>query len=214
MVAGQGGGQERRCRNLWPTLQGSDQFAACILLPQGLTLCWQRGVHGDQDRPQFRHSPGKRRQINKASCAMYHVPPAACLAENVAKAKAANHGKPFTGGDKHRPRHARGAGGGAKKGGAGGKFIWGSMFTNGADADGVLDRNDPNYDSEEERHVVLKTQQSRLKAEVQAYKLEVRTYAQGWRHWGFRGVVCVFGLGEGGGGWQGRGGVRACGGWR
>lgn len=37
----------------------------------------------------------------------------------------------------------------------------------------MLDKNDPNYDSEEEKHNVLRTQQNLVKDEVQAYKDEV-----------------------------------------
>ncbi len=36
-----------------------------------------------------------------------------------------------------------------KKSGAGGKFTWGSMLTDGDEAAGALDRNDPNYNSGE-----------------------------------------------------------------
>lgn len=38
----------------------------------------------------------------------------------------------------------------------------------------VLDKNDPNYDSDEERAVVLRTQHQKLKEEVSAYKQQVR----------------------------------------
>lgn len=34
-----------------------------------------------------------------------------------------------------------------KKSGAGGKFTWGSMLTDGEEATGAMDRNDPNYNS-------------------------------------------------------------------
>lgn len=44
--------------------------------------------------------------------------------------------------------------GAAKKGGGGGKFTWGSMLSEAAaPVPGALDRNDPNYDSEEDAEV-------------------------------------------------------------
>lgn len=49
----------------------------------------------------------------------------------------------------------------------------------GDKAERILDKNDPNYDSEEERNVVMKTQQSKIKAEVQAYKDEVSILRHG-----------------------------------
>lgn len=52
------------------------------------------------------------------------------------------------------------------------------------DTDKALDRNDPNYDSEEERGVVL-TQQDWLKGEIQNYKHEVS------KHHKLRMVMCV-----------------------
>lgn len=47
----------------------------------------------------------------------------------------------------HLPRWA--GTGRAKKSGAGGKFTWGSMLTDGDEAGGAMDRNDPNYNSGE-----------------------------------------------------------------
>ncbi|GAX79614.1 hypothetical protein CEUSTIGMA_g7055.t1 [Chlamydomonas eustigma] len=63
-------------------------------------------------------------------------------------------------------------GGGSKKDGGSGKFTWGSIFTNGDHAERILDRNDPNYDSDEERVVVLK-QQDHVRDRVLEYKSEV-----------------------------------------
>ncbi|KAI8472184.1 MAG: armadillo-type protein [Monoraphidium minutum] len=71
--------------------------------------------------------------------------------------------------------------GAAKKGGAGGKFTWGKAGPDDGSsfvglAGGSLDRNDPNYDSEEERAVVLQSAQSnRIREEVVAYKREIAT---------------------------------------
>jgi len=62
--------------------------------------------------------------------------------------------------------------GAPKKHGGGGKYTWGTLMINGDNVDKVLNRNDPNYDSEEERGVVL-TQQDWLKGEIQNYKREV-----------------------------------------
>lgn len=46
------------------------------------------------------------------------------------------------------PLPRKGAGTGkAKKSGAGGKFTWGSMLTDGDEGSEALDRNDPNYNS-------------------------------------------------------------------
>jgi len=72
---------------------------------------------------------------------------------------------------------ARGAAGGAKepkKGGAGGKFTWGTILDGTRpDNKAAIDKNDPNYDSDEERTVVLHTQQQRIKTELQVYKEKV-----------------------------------------
>lgn len=86
-------------------------------------------------------------------------------------AKATHHAPGTHPGDK-KSKAAKGSGA-TKKGGAGGKFTWGNVLAHGEEGVSALDRRDPNYDSDEERHVVLHTQQSRIKAEVQAYKQEV-----------------------------------------
>ena len=41
-------------------------------------------------------------------------------------------------------------GGDAKKKGGGGKFTWGAVFSESADGPQALDKNDPNYDSDED----------------------------------------------------------------
>ena len=38
----------------------------------------------------------------------------------------------------------------AKKSGAGGKFTWGKLVTDGDEEGGAMDRNDPNYNSGEQ----------------------------------------------------------------
>lgn len=43
----------------------------------------------------------------------------------------------------------------------------------------VLDKNDPNYDSDEEARVVLLTEHKKLKEEVTAYKAEVGRVCRG-----------------------------------
>ncbi len=48
----------------------------------------------------------------------------------------------------------------------------------GDKAERVLDRNDPNYDSDEEREVVLQSQNQQLKEHVQSYKQTVRVQLQ------------------------------------
>ncbi|GBF95677.1 hypothetical protein Rsub_08659 [Raphidocelis subcapitata] len=71
--------------------------------------------------------------------------------------------------------------GAAKKGGAGGKFTWGKAGPDDGSSfvglvGGSLDRFDPNYDSEEERAVVLQSaHSSRIREEVVAYKKEIAT---------------------------------------
>lgn len=46
----------------------------------------------------------------------------------------------------------------------------------------ALDKNDPNWDSDEERTVVLRQEQQQLKSELQVYKEKVRA-TQGGVHW-------------------------------
>ncbi|KAG2483606.1 hypothetical protein HYH03_017548 [Edaphochlamys debaryana] len=95
-----------------------------------------------------------------------------------AKARAAANHKAAAASGERKSRSAKGPGG-AKKAGAGGKWTWGSLLTNGA-GDETLDRNDPNYDSEEdEKHVVLlRNHQAALRQEVAAYKEEVRSIVE------------------------------------
>lgn len=102
---------------------------------------------------------------------------AALDAALLAAAKAAEHaavsrGQHKASGVGDRKSRAGKGSGAAKKHGGGGKFTWGSIYTNRDTAETALDRNDPNYDSEEERGVVL-TQQDWLKGEIQSYKHEV-----------------------------------------
>eukprot|EP00879_Flechtneria_rotunda_P004521 GHRR01004776.1.p1 GENE.GHRR01004776.1~~GHRR01004776.1.p1 ORF type:complete len:295 (+),score=104.22 GHRR01004776.1:159-1043(+) len=76
-------------------------------------------------------------------------------------------------GDK-KPKNIKGSGA-TKKGGGGGKFTWGSLLE-GEEGVSALDRNDPNYDSDEERAVQLQAPNAahtRVKAQVAAYKQEV-----------------------------------------
>lgn len=101
----------------------------------------------------------------------------AALAEKQAAASKqpkGSHHAPTSGphaGDK-KPKNLKGSGA-SKKGGGGGKFTWGSLLE-GEDGVTALDRNDPNYDSDEERAAVLLqasgAAQGRLQAEVAAYK--------------------------------------------
>ena len=42
-----------------------------------------------------------------------------------------------------------------------------------------MDRDDPNYDSEEEKNIVFMEQQGKIKNEVAAYKQEVRAACAG-----------------------------------
>lgn len=46
--------------------------------------------------------------------------------------------------------------GAAKKKGGGGKFTWGQVLSEAGPAPQALDRNDPNYDSDEEPSTVLR----------------------------------------------------------
>ncbi|KAF6262938.1 armadillo-type protein [Scenedesmus sp. NREL 46B-D3] len=103
----------------------------------------------------------------------------AALAERLAagggKAAKGSHQAPGTGthaGDK-KSKSSKGSGA-TKKGGAGGKFTWGRLLE-GEEGVSALDRNDPNYDSDEERSVLMaaNTSHSRVQAEVAAYKQEV-----------------------------------------
>ncbi|KAG2437004.1 hypothetical protein HYH02_011436 [Chlamydomonas schloesseri] len=98
-------------------------------------------------------------------------------AQEQAKARAAANHKAAAASGERKSRSVKGPGG-AKKGGGGGKYTWGSLLTTGAEDE--LDRNDPNYDSEEdEKHVVLmRNHQAALKQEVVAYKEAVRTLVE------------------------------------
>jgi hypothetical protein len=64
--------------------------------------------------------------------------------------------------------------GAVKKGGGGGKFTWGSALTDSYDAP-ALDSHDPNYDSDEDRAVVYETKHDQFKADVEAFKQQVRS---------------------------------------
>mmetsp|Transcript_37781 Transcript_37781/g.95570 ORF Transcript_37781/g.95570 Transcript_37781/m.95570 type:complete len:712 (-) Transcript_37781:372-2507(-) len=94
--------------------------------------------------------------------------------ENAQKAREHGHHKSCSADRK--PRHSgkvHGGTGGPKKAGGGGRFTWGSIMTDGEKQPGAMDKNDPNYDSEEEKHNVLRSQHQKLKDEVTAYKDEV-----------------------------------------
>lgn len=61
-----------------------------------------------------------------------------------------------------------------------------NAYITGAKADRAIDRRDPNYDSDEERGVVMSTQHQRFKSAVQQYKEKVggqggRSGAEGLR---------------------------------
>mmetsp|Transcript_36791 Transcript_36791/g.81831 ORF Transcript_36791/g.81831 Transcript_36791/m.81831 type:complete len:712 (-) Transcript_36791:320-2455(-) len=97
-------------------------------------------------------------------------------AENAALAKAnAHHHIKNVSGDR-KSKHGKGTGA-PKKNGGGGKFTWGNIYTNGDTAERILDRNDPNYDSDEERNMVV-SQHSQLKEEIRTYKQEVQSIVE------------------------------------
>ncbi|GMH35363.1 hypothetical protein BSKO_03231 [Bryopsis sp. KO-2023] len=58
--------------------------------------------------------------------------------------------------------------GSAKKSGSGGKFTWGALVESEGVA--VLDKSDPNYNSEDDKHVVYR---SKIREEVEQYKKRV-----------------------------------------
>ncbi|WIA38524.1 hypothetical protein OEZ86_001845 [Tetradesmus obliquus] len=102
------------------------------------------------------------------------------LAAGAGKAAKGSHHAPGTGphaGDK-KSKSSKGSGA-TKKGGAGGKFTWGRMLE-GEEGVSALDRNDPNYDSDEERSVLMaaNSSHSRVQAEVAAYKQEVNAIVE------------------------------------
>lgn len=105
--------------------------------------------------------------LNEAQRAALDAALAAKAAEAQKAAKARHH-KPH---DHERKSRAKGTGQ-AKKGGGGGKFTWGDAIRDGQDAVSSLDRNDPNYDSEDEDDVRYRTNQ-KLQQEVMDYKTEV-----------------------------------------
>ncbi|KAG1680411.1 hypothetical protein FOA52_015502 [Chlamydomonas sp. UWO 241] len=109
---------------------------------------------------------------------------AAKAAENAAIAKIQAKSSAGVGDRKSRCKGS----GTAKKGGGGGKYTWGSLGWNGEDV--ALDRNDPNYDSDEERGVVL-TQQDWVKREIQNYKREVKAIVVEYFESGDVGEVAV-----------------------
>ncbi len=94
---------------------------------------------------------------------MYH-------AERIAKA---HHHKPKDGDRKSRAAKGTGE---AKKGGSGGKFTWGSVYTDSREASGAVDRNDPNYDSEDENVVLQTDRRAEFRSTIQTYKDEVCCY--------------------------------------
>jgi len=61
--------------------------------------------------------------------------------------------------------------GGSKKGGAGGKYTWGSFMEDSGVA--VLDKSDPNYDSDSEHNKVKYRGQTKIIQEVEEYKEKV-----------------------------------------
>lgn len=73
--------------------------------------------------------------------------------------------------EKHERRSKSGKGlGGSKKGGAGGKYTWGPLLEDTGVA--VLDKSDPNYDSEEEQQDAFKGSHKIIQ-EVEEYKQRV-----------------------------------------
>lgn len=104
----------------------------------------------------------------------------AALAERQQQAikggKGSAHHHAHTSGPHAGDRKSKGAkgSGATKKGGGGGKFTWGRMLE-GELGISALDRNDPNYDSDEEAAVIkaAKEPHNRLREEVAAYKQEI-----------------------------------------
>ncbi|DBB15681.1 TPA: hypothetical protein ACH3X3_003889 [Trebouxia sp. C0006] len=71
----------------------------------------------------------------------------------------------------HKSSQSRKGTGKTKKGGAGGKYTWGTSYDNESPEADKLDRNDPNYDSGEERHALAF--HSRKVEQLKAYKQAV-----------------------------------------
>lgn len=97
------------------------------------------------------------------------------------KKQHAGHHAPSSGphaGDK-KSKSVKGSGG-TKKGGGGGKYTWGALLQQ-EEGVSALDRNDPNYDSEEDQAVLMNAPNSshtRLQEEVAAYKREVNAIVE------------------------------------
>lgn len=71
----------------------------------------------------------------------------------------------------HRSQQSKKGQGKVKKGGAGGKFTWGNMMTDQeTQLQGSLDKNDPNYDSEEDKTVSYHSQKT---LQIKLYKKAV-----------------------------------------
>lgn len=81
-----------------------------------------------------------------------------------------NRSKEFVGDRKSRMGKGTGA---PKKGGGGGKYTWGTILEGGEGSPAAIDKNDPNYNSEEEQKVVYKSSAD-IREEVQKYKMRVR----------------------------------------
>lgn len=71
----------------------------------------------------------------------------------------------------HKSAQSRKGTGKTKKGGGGGKFTWGSSYDNESTESEQVDRNDPNYDSGEEKHALAF--HSRKTEQIKAYKQAV-----------------------------------------
>lgn len=96
------------------------------------------------------------------------------------KKQHAGHHAPSSGphaGDK-KSKNQKGTGA-TKKGGGGGKYTWGALLQQ-EEGVSALDRNDPNYDSDEDQAVLIAPNagHSRLQEEVAAYKREVNSIVE------------------------------------
>ncbi|KAK9828666.1 hypothetical protein WJX72_001404 [[Myrmecia] bisecta] len=72
--------------------------------------------------------------------------------------------------DRHRSRMGKGSGK-TKKGGAGGKFTWGSPLLDDDRVTASVDRNDPNYSSDDDQHAVA--YHSQKSVQIKIYKQAV-----------------------------------------
>lgn len=129
-------------------------------------LVYYRGMRTEATVPVA--TPGAQPFLSDVQRAALDAALAAKAAEAEKLAKAQHH-KPH---DHDRKSKANKGSGQAKKGGAGGKFTWGDAIKDGQDIVASLDRNDPNYDSEEEENVRYRSQ-LKLQQDVHDYKTEV-----------------------------------------